>query len=135
LIEFQLQSQARIQTVDITDLVTSREWPDGLLWLSTPHTTVSLVIGEADEDMLADYERVAGKLFEPYQPFRHHKNDNPNAAAHLLSSFGGTQLLLPVVAGRPVLGTHQRIVFIELDGPKARRLKVASIPVIDSQEG
>lgn len=135
MIALQVRTEARIQALDVTDLVTERAWPDGLLWLSCPHTTAALVIGEADEDMLRDYERLAGELFEPYQPFRHHKNDNPNAAAHLLSSIAGTQLLLPIHSGRLVLGTFQRIVFLELDGPKPRQVRLASIPILDIQEG
>jgi secondary thiamine-phosphate synthase enzyme len=135
MIELPLQSNAKIQAIDITDLVTQREWPDGLLWLSCPHTTAGLVIGEGDDDMLADYERVAGELFEPYEPFRHHKNDNPNAAAHLVSSISGTQLMLAVSAGQVVFGTYQRIIFLELDGPKARRIHAVSIPALVEQEG
>jgi secondary thiamine-phosphate synthase enzyme len=134
MIELQLQSNAKIEAIDVTDLVIRRVWPDGLLWLSCLHTTAGLVVGEGDDDMLADYERVAGELFEPYQPFRHHKNDNPNAAAHLLSSIAGTQLMLPVNAGRVVFGTYQRIIFLELDGPKARRIHVVSIPTFVEQE-
>ena len=40
--------------------------------------------------------------------------------------FAGTQLLLPVEAGKVVLGTWQRIVLIELDGPKTRTIMAGS---------
>jgi thiamine phosphate synthase YjbQ (UPF0047 family) len=78
--------------------------------------------------MLADIETVAGGLLKDFEPFRHHKNDNPNAAAHLFSSLAGTQLLLPVVDGHVKLGAYQRIVFVELDGPRqGRRVQIASL--------
>jgi secondary thiamine-phosphate synthase enzyme len=116
-----------VEAIDLTDRLVPARWPDGLLLLSVPHTTAALIIGEADPEMLEDYERVARDLFAPWEPFRHHRNDNPNAAAHLLSSLAGTQLLLPVQEGHLVLGTYQRIVFLELDGPKTRRVGLTSV--------
>lgn len=129
MIELKLETSAAIQAIDITDRVTALAWPDGFAWIGCPHTTAALVIGEGDPDMLEDYERVARDTYAPYEPFKHHRNDNPNAPAHLVSSFAGTQLLFPVVGSRLVLGTFQRIVLIELDGPKPGRvIKLASLP-------
>ena len=115
-----------IEAIDVTDSITSSAWPDGWLILNAPHTTAALIIGENDPEMLADYEKVAAQLPAPFEPFRHHRNDNPNAAAHVISSFAGTQLLLPVETGRVMLGTWQRIIFIELDGPKRRIIMAGS---------
>jgi secondary thiamine-phosphate synthase enzyme len=131
MIELDVRTDAKIRALDLTDLVTRRPWPDGLLWMSCPHTTAALILGEGDDDMLLDYERIAREFFEPYQPFGHHKNDNPNAAAHLLSSIAGTQLLLPVRTGRLLLGRYQRIILLELDGPKARQIQATSIAIPD----
>ena len=92
-----------------------------------PHTTAALIIGENDPEMLEDYEKVAVELPAPFEPFKHHRNDNRNAAAHVISSFAGTQLTLPVEDGKIVLGTWQRIIFIELDGPKTRTILCGSV--------
>lgn len=116
-----------VEAIDITDRVAARRWPDGLLLVSVPHTTTALVLGEADPEMLEDYERVARDMFATWEPFRHHRNDNPNAAAHLVSSLAGTQLLLPVRDGALVLGTWQRVLLLELDGPKVRRVDVTGV--------
>ncbi len=129
MIELELRTERKIQALDVTDLVSARAWPDGFVWVSCPHTTAALVLGESDQEMLEDYERVAAELFAPYEPFKHHKNDNPNAAAHLVSSLAGSQLLLPVFGGGLALGEYQRLVFLELDGPRRRRLQVAGLPV------
>jgi secondary thiamine-phosphate synthase enzyme len=123
-----VETTGKVQAIDITDRLTERTWPEGLLLVSTSHTTAALIIGEADAEMLEDYERVARDLFATWEPFRHHRNDNPNAAAHLVSSLAGTQLLLPVRDGRLVLGTWQRVLLLELDGPKARRVDLMGIP-------
>jgi secondary thiamine-phosphate synthase enzyme len=123
-----IETTRTVEAIDITDRLRERRVPDGLLLVATSHTTAALIIGEADEEMLEDYERVARDLFASWEPFRHHRNDNPNAAAHLVSSIAGTQLLLPVHDGALALGTWQRVLLLELDGPKSRRVDLTSIP-------
>jgi secondary thiamine-phosphate synthase enzyme len=125
---FTVDTSRKVEAVDITERLTGSSWPDGLLLVSTSHTTAALIIGEADPEMLEDYERVARDLFATWEPFRHRRNDNPNAAAHLVSSIAGTQVLLPVREGSVVLGTWQRVLLLELDGPKTRRIDLTAIP-------
>lgn len=131
--ELAVETTRRIQAIDITDQVLVQPLEDGFLWIGCPHTTAAVLIGEGDPDMLADYERVAGELFAPFEPFLHHRNNNPNAAAHLVSSFIGGQLLLPVVDRRLVLGSFQRIILLELDGPKSQRVvQITSLAAMPS---
>ena len=83
--------------------------------------------------MLADIEKAAGRLLAPIEPFAHHRNDKPNAAAHLFSGLAGTQLLVPVRDGKMQLGSYQRIVFVELDGPRERRtIRIAHLPALET---
>jgi secondary thiamine-phosphate synthase enzyme len=124
--KIEVVTERSVQALDVTDRITGQAWPDGWLILSVPHTTAALIIGENDPEMLEDYEKVALQLPAPFEPFKHHRNDNPNAAAHVISSLAGTQLILPVEAGEVVLGTWQRIIFIELDGPKTRTIMCGS---------
>jgi secondary thiamine-phosphate synthase enzyme len=112
------------QAIDVTHLFTSRRWPDGVLLLSAEHTTAALFLGESGSEMFADYERVAGRLVERLGPFEHESWNPGNAEAHVLSSFIGTQLLLPVEGGRLSLGTWQRVILLELDGPRRRSIAV-----------
>jgi secondary thiamine-phosphate synthase enzyme len=125
MIEIEITSTAGIEARDITDLVQAHGHADGdgFLWVSCPHTTAALLLCESDPEMRRDLERCAEDLLAPLEPFQHNKNNNPNAAAHLFSSLMGTQLLLPF-EGKVVLGTYQRIVFLELDGPRTRRLQL-----------
>jgi secondary thiamine-phosphate synthase enzyme len=117
----------KIEAIDLTDRLAALDLSDGFAWISIPHTTGGLILCESDPEMLSDIERVAAELLAPFEPFRHNKNDNPNAAAHLLSSLFGSQLILPVVDGRLSLGTYQRILFVELDGPRQRQARVGSL--------
>lgn len=136
MIELEFLSETFLQAIDITDSVQARvHAASGFLWLSTPHTTAALILCEADSDMLADIEKAAAGLVAPLGPFSHRRNDNPNASAHLMSSIFGTQLVLRIADGQLVLGTYQRIVFVELDGPKQRRVQFETLPVLGTGLG
>ena len=81
--KLEISSERSVQALDVTDLISAEAWPDGWLILSVPHTTAALIIGENDPEMLEDYEKVAVELPAPFEPFKHHRNDNPNASAHV----------------------------------------------------
>ena len=53
-----------------------------------------------------------------------HPHNPEHAPDHILSSLIGTTLTLPVEAGSLVLGTWQRVILVELDGPRQRELKL-----------
>jgi secondary thiamine-phosphate synthase enzyme len=112
----------------VTDLVNEQTLADGFVWISIPHTTGALFLSEADAELLADLEKLGKELLRPYEPFRHRKNGNPNGAAHIFASLIGSQLVLPVVGGRVQMGEYQHLIFLELDGPRLRRLQLASLP-------
>jgi secondary thiamine-phosphate synthase enzyme len=116
-----------IEAIDITDELTRRRWPDGLLLVSVEHTTAALFLGESGSEMFADYERVAAGLVAAHGPFQHERWNPGNAQSHVLSSFIGTQRLLPVSDGRLDLGTWQRLILLELDGPRQRSLAIMSL--------
>lgn len=127
MLRLELATSRAIQAVDITHLFTSRPWPEGLLLVSVEHTTAAIFLGESGPEMFADYERVAAGLVQPLGPFRHETWNPGNAQSHVLSSFIGTQLLLPISGGRLDVGTWQRVIFLELDGPRQRSLAVVSL--------
>ena len=127
MLRFDLSTNRSTQAVDVTHLFTNREWPDGLLLLSVEHTTAAIFLGESGSEMFADYERVAANLIEGYGPFQHETWNPGNAQAHTMSSFIGTQLLLPISDGRLDVGTWQRLIFLELDGPRQRSIAVVSL--------
>ena len=127
MLRFALSTKRPFEAVDVTALFTSREWPDGLLLVSVEHTTAAVFLGESGAEMFEDYERVASRLLADHGPWQHETWNPGNAQSHVLSSFIGTQLLLPVTDGRLDLGTWQRVIFLELDGPRQRRIAVASL--------
>jgi len=111
--------------IDVTDVVSTDLPSDGFVLISAPHTTCAVVVSEPDADLLSDLEDVTRTILASHEPFRHARHDNPNAASHILSSLLGASLTIRVADGRLCLGTWQRVVLVELDGPKTRTLEVA----------
>lgn len=127
--ELQVRTEKNREIVDLTDRVSSLAagLADGIALLSAPHTTVALLVSELDDELRRDYLKIADRLFEHVRPFAHIRNDNPNTEAHALSAMFGTSVVLPVTGGKLVLGTYQRILLFELDGPKARIVSLTHV--------
>lgn len=112
------------EVVDITDVVNGEikrlNVEEGLCHLFLTHTTAAITTADLDPgtdlDMLEVFEKLIPKI-----NFRH-AHDPAHTPSHILSSLIGTSLTIPVSKGELVLGTWQRVVVIELDGPKERIL-------------
>jgi secondary thiamine-phosphate synthase enzyme len=109
--------------VDITDrlndaLKAAFSEADGVCHLSVLHTTAALTTADLDPgtdlDMLDAFEAMVPKL-----RYRH-PHDPAHVPDHILSALIGTSVSLPVHRGALVLGTWQRVVLVELDGPRQR---------------
>jgi secondary thiamine-phosphate synthase enzyme len=109
------------EIVDITDQV-QKHLPaaTGICCLNVLHTTAALTTADLDPgtdlDMLDAFEAMMPKLH-----YRHPHNPE-HVPDHILSSLIGTALTLPVESGSLVLGTWQRVILVELDGPRKREL-------------
>jgi secondary thiamine-phosphate synthase enzyme len=125
-IRIPVQTSASREAIDITDQVVAAVEPGtgGLALVHTQHTTIALVLGPADEGMLEDFVRVGERWLAESGPFAHLEHDNANGEAHVMSAFGGTRLLLPVDADGLRLGTWQRILLLEFDGPRTRNVDI-----------
>lgn len=94
---------------------------DGLCTLVVPHTTCAISVNEnADPDVPADLTKALRALV-PNVSFRHGEG---NSDAHFLSMLIGASLTWPYRHGKLVLGTWQGVYFVELDGPRSRKLTV-----------
>jgi len=128
--EVTVETSRRIEAVDVTERVAG--WlsrikaGDGLLVVRVPHTTAAVTINEAEPGLLEDIVRVIEEYFKPGGPWMHNRIDN-NAHAHLAASFMGDSRVIPVRSGRMALGTWQRLILVEGDGPRRRRLQLLYI--------
>jgi secondary thiamine-phosphate synthase enzyme len=122
--QIEVRTASHRQMVDITRQVASaiEGADDGVCHVYVPHTTAAVVINEhADpdvaRDLLAAYEAMIPKI-----RFAHAEG---NSDAHLMSTVLGGSVIVPVENGRLQLGTWQGIFFVELDGPRSRKVWVS----------
>ncbi len=122
---FSVRTTAREQIVIITDQVQDAlsevTDADGICTVVTPHTTCALSVNEnADPDVPADLTKALRALV-PDVKFHHSEG---NSDAHFLSMLIGTSLSWPYKKGQLIFGAWQGIYFIELDGPRSRKVTV-----------
>ena len=118
------------QVIDITGEV--ERWladvkiDNGLCNLFVEHTTAALATGEAiegtDEDLMETLERMIPKI-----NFRH-GHDPSHAPDHMISSIVGAGLTIPLRDGRLRLGTWQRVLLVECNGPREREILLTALP-------
>lgn len=119
-------SQKR-QVKDITDAIAEHlPQQDGAVVVFVAHTTAAITTADldpgTDQDLL---DALDGLL--PELSWRHPHNP-AHAPDHLLSSIIGPSVTVPVQSGKMMLGTWQRIILIEFDGPRERGVIVQFIP-------
>ncbi|MCD6227784.1 YjbQ family protein [Candidatus Micrarchaeota archaeon] len=121
--EFIIMTKDKYDVIDITDKVEKEiNIDDGLCIVYVPHATAGLIVNEFEPNIAQDYVTLFKTLL-PKNDWRHDKIDD-NAEAHLLSSLFGTSKTFIVKDGKLVLGTWQRIILCEFDGPRNRRVVV-----------
>ncbi len=97
---------------------------DGLCHVFVPHTTAAVVINEsADPDVARDLV-AAYEAMVPSIRFDHAEG---NSDAHLMATLLGSSVTVPVEDDRLCLGTWQGIFFVELDGPRLRKVRVTRL--------
>lgn len=115
------REQILVVTSEVHQALSGLTDGDGICTIVVPHTTCAISVNEnADPDVPADLTRALRAMI-PNVKFRHGEG---NSDAHLLSMMIGCSLSWPYRNGRLVLGTWQGIYFIELDGPRERKVNV-----------
>lgn len=111
------------QVVDITDKVQELADHATACLVFVAHTTCAITTADLDPGTDLDLlDAVWGMI--PKLDYRHPHNP-AHVPAHLASSVIGPSVTVPVQDGKLKLGTWQRIVLVELDGPRDRVVEVA----------
>jgi len=112
--------------IDVTDRVVAfvreQSIETGLLTIFCRHTSASLLIQEnADPDVLRDLETFFRKVAPEGDHYRHEDEGPDDMPAHIRSALTQSSLSIPVVNGRPALGTWQAIYLYEHRAVSHRR--------------
>jgi secondary thiamine-phosphate synthase enzyme len=130
---FTLQTDRRIEVIDLTDrvmaFVRAAGVREGTVNVFSTHTTCTVFINEYQAALLSDFKKFLEAVVERDENWLHndpeHSDcDRMNADAHLRALLLGHSLTLQVSGGEIVLGQWQRILLAELDGPRARTLRL-----------
>ena len=120
-----IKTRKKREVLDITDLIEDQlgDGGSGICNLFILHTTAALTTADLDPgtdlDMLDAFEAMVPKL-----RYRHLHNP-AHVADHIMSAMIGTSVALPFEKNKLLLGTWQRVVLVELDGPRERELVVS----------
>jgi len=128
------QSEIKIKTknaydfIDITESVEKEveksKIKNGMIFLNSLHNTACLIIQENDETIFEDMKKFFDKILPLNEKYSHSYEGSLNATAHLKSNLLSQSITLPIKNGNLVLGTWQRIIFVELFEPRERTVFV-----------
>lgn len=125
-----VKTARREELVDVTariaEAVAAADVVQGIVVVSSPHTTAGVTVNEnADPDVARDILYGLERLVPREGGWRHFEG---NSDAHIKTALVGTNATLPIAEGRLALGTWQAIYLAEFDGPRVRRLDVTVVP-------
>ncbi len=114
---FEIQTDRRLVT-DITDRVTAfahdaGNRSDGLVHVFLPHATCGVALIETGSGSEQDLSEAIDRLLPRQDVYRHRHGSVGHGGDHLLPAFVSPSLVLPVEAGRVVLGTWQSVVIVD----------------------
>lgn len=115
-------------TDDVLRAVVS--WPrQGMLTVYMKHTSAGLCINEnADADVRHDFQLYFDRLAPEDLPGIRHQMEGPDdMPAHIKSVLSGAVVTIPVVDGRPALGTWQGIFLCEFRNRATPRTLIISV--------
>jgi secondary thiamine-phosphate synthase enzyme len=130
---FVVQTDQRVEVIDLTnrvmEFVRRFNVSEGLVSIWSMHTTCTLFINEYQSALLADIKRFLEQMVARDAEYLHNDPDHSdcdrmNADSHLRAMLLGHNLTLQISGGEVVLGQWQRVLMAELDGPRARSLRV-----------
>ncbi|MEA1894478.1 MAG: secondary thiamine-phosphate synthase enzyme YjbQ [Euryarchaeota archaeon] len=126
-----IQTTSRIQLIDITASL-NKEVADagirtGMAMAYSPHTTTAIIINENEPGLKEDISKLLN-LTVPQGEYAHDRIDN-NARSHLQAVVLGNNACMPIENGKLALGTWQSVFFVELDGPRNRKLTVRIVGI------
>ena len=133
-----LSTERPIEFIDLTDrlhqIVTRARVHCGVLNVQTLHTTTGIVVNELEPLLLDDFSTMLDGAAPRAAAYGHDDvsrrtvnlttDERINGHAHCRALLLGSAVSLNVADGRLKLGQWQRVLMVELDGPRPRDISV-----------
>ena len=127
---FDIKTDKRIEIKDITHgihlIVKQSHYNNGIVNVYSRHSTSGIVINENEAGLIKDFKAALEGLIPVEGNYNHNCIDN-NADSHIRSFFIGSSETVPLYKGKLDLGTWQSIFFVDVDGPRNRKITVTII--------
>jgi secondary thiamine-phosphate synthase enzyme len=128
-VQITIQTTKKDEVIDITDdieeILSKQDKTEGIINIFVQHTTCCITTADLDPGTDLDFlDALRGML--PDIAYRH-PHDPSHAPDHLLSSIIGAEVTVPFHNGQLSLGVWQRVVLVELDGPRKRTIEVTIV--------
>jgi secondary thiamine-phosphate synthase enzyme len=122
-----IETNKKDQVVDITETVETQlqeaQAESGICVVFVAHTTCALTTADLDPGTDLDLLDALRRLL-PKMSYRH-PHDPRHTPDHLLSSIIGPSVAIPFQNRQLLLGTWQRVILVELDGPRERTVHIS----------
>ncbi len=124
---FDIKTDERVEIKDITRevqlIVEQNPYNNGIVNIYSKHSTSGIVVNENEAGLLKDFKSILEVLIPSNGNYNHNCIDN-NADSHIRSFLIGCSQTIPMINRKLDLGTWQSIFFVELDGPRNRKITV-----------
>ena len=114
-------------TNDVERAVSDSGVSEGLILVSAMHITAGVYINDAEDGLIADIDEWADRIAPLGPDYNHHRTGEDNGDAHLKNLLIGSQVVLPITAGKLDFGPWQQVYYAEFDGRRKKRVIVKVI--------
>lgn len=124
-----VSTRRKDQVVDLTDTITQfiqgEAKQSGICVVFVAHTTCAVTTADLDPGTDLDLLQAIRNIL-PHMTYRH-PHDPEHAPDHILAALVGPSVSIPYADSRLMLGTWQRVILIELDGPRQRTIHLTCV--------
>lgn len=114
-----LNTNGDCDVVDLTgrlrDAVKASGVREGVATVFVPGSTAAVTTIEHEPGLVADLRSAFDRLVPADLPYAHNRGGESNGHSHVRAALVGPSVSVPILAGRPALGTWQQLVLIDFD--------------------
>ena len=130
--EIELSTGGDSEVVDVTGAVREAVGASGIVEGQVSAfvrgSTAAITTMEYEPGGVHDLRALLDRLIPPHGEYEHNRlNHDTNSHAHQRASLIGATEVVPVLEGRPALGTWQQLVLIDFDDRPRRRTVVIQV--------